>query len=131
MSLQLNENESFSMQANVEAAGPQTIVLRGYLVQHRSDGTYIAPLIPQLFLGAAGSQLQTWRQDLSAGVQTILSRSGGLPKVPREDLAWRKITETEPTPTQTAPTLAPPNMGWLALAIIGGLTFYATYKLLK
>lgn len=132
MSLYLDENESFSMQANVEASGEQRIVLSGYLVQHRSDGTYVAPLIPQLFYGADGSQLQTWRQDLSAGSQTILSRSGGSPKVPREDLAWRKIIETERTPILTpAPTLATPNLWWLVggLAVAGAL--YAIYKVLK
>ena len=132
MTLYLDEDESFSMQANVEAAGQQRIVLSGYLVQHRSDGTYVASLIPQLFFGANGSQLQTWRQDLSAGVQTILSRSGGLPKVPKEDLAWRKIIEAEPTQVITqAATLATPNLWWLVggLALVGA--FYAIYKVLK
>lgn len=94
--LMLDEDESFSLTANVTAPGPQSIVLRGYLVSRRSDGTYIAPLIPQLFYGAQGQQLTTWRQDIPvAGSQVILSRSGGQPSVPREELFWRKVPSRE------------------------------------
>jgi len=92
MSLVLDKDESFSMQANVTSPGSQRIVLRGYITERRPDGLYAAPLIPQLFYGADGNQLTTWRQTLSGtGSQTILSRSGGLPTVPREELFWRRI----------------------------------------
>ena len=90
--LVLDEDESFSMQANVTTPGPQTVVLRGYITQRRSDGLYAAPLLPQLFYGQDGTQLSTWRQNLTGtGEQTILSRSGGLPTIPREELYWRRV----------------------------------------
>lgn len=92
----LDEDQSFTLTANVTAAGYQSIVLKGYLVSRRSDGTYIAPLIPQLFYGASGAQLSTWRQWLpSAGEQVLLSRVAGMPEVPREELWWRKVSEPE------------------------------------
>lgn len=93
--LMLDEDESFSLTANVTTPGYQSAVLRGYIVQHRGDGTYIAPLIPQLFYGADGNQLTTWRQYFPAGSQVILSRSGGQPSVPREELFWRKVSSRE------------------------------------
>ena len=99
MSLVLDKDESFSMQANVTSPGPQRIVLRGYITERRPDGLYAAPLIPQLFYGAAGTQLTTWRQNISGtGSQTILSRSGGLPTVPREELFWRRVRNTVSAP---------------------------------
>lgn len=127
MSLYLDEDESFSLTAYVESLGEQRVALTGYLVSRRSDGTYVAPLIPQLFYGANGNQLQTWRQDLTVtGSQVILSRSGGLPKVPREDLYWRKVeTRTPETPTELAETpkvVAMQAPSWiLPVALIGGL----------
>ena len=94
--LMLDEDESFSLSAYIEAPGQVRVVPSGYLVSHRSDGTYIAPLIPQLFYGWNGTQLQTWRQDITAtGEQVILSRVGGEPSVPREELYWRKVAEPE------------------------------------
>ena len=94
--LMLDEDQSFTLSGYVESPGYQSIVLRGYLVSRRSDGTYVAPLIPQLFYGASGEQLQTWRQWLpSAGDQVLLSRVGGMPEVPREELWWRKVSEPE------------------------------------
>ena len=92
MSPMLGWDESFSMQANVVSPGYQRIALRGYITERRADGLYAAPLIPQLFYGADGTQLTSWRQYLpQAGSQTILSRSAGLPRVPREELFWRRI----------------------------------------
>jgi len=99
----LNEDQYFSLTANVISPGPQSMVLRGYLVSERADGTYIAPLIPQLFYGADGTPLTTWRQNLTqTGSQVILSRAaGGYPQVPREELYWRKIK----TPKEEKPVL--------------------------
>lgn len=124
--LMLNEDEYFSLTANFEAPGESRIALRGYLVQQRSNGTYIAPLIPQLFYGADGTQLQTWRQNITqAGSQVILSRSGGYPKVPQEDLWWRKVSErpeaeatkaTKVTEANAGPLLL---LGLIALVIFG------------
>jgi len=122
MSLMLEEDESFSLTAYVEGLGEQRVALQGYLVDRRADGTYIAPLIPQLFYGADGTQLQTWRQNLtSTGSQVILSRSGGLPKVPREELYWRKIeTGEQPVAKEEVKTAeVAPNLLVPAL-IIGG-----------
>jgi len=93
----LNEDESFSLTANVTSPGYQRIALKGYLVSRGNDGVYIAPLIPQLFYGADGTQLQTWRQNLTqTGSQVILSRAaGGYPEVPKEELYWRKVSDFE------------------------------------
>jgi len=116
--LMLDEDESFSLTANVESPGYQRVALQGYLVSRRSDGTYIAPLIPQLFYGADGTQLQTWRQNLTTtGSQVILSRSGGEPSVPREELWWRKVAEA-PKVTEV-PTAQAPNI--LPIIILGGI----------
>ena len=92
MSLLLDWDEYFSMQANVTSPGPQRIALSGYITERRPDGLYAAPLLPQLFYGADGVQLTTWRQNLTGtGEQTILSRSGGLPSIPKEELYWRRV----------------------------------------
>ena len=120
--LMLDEDESFSLSAYIEAPGEVRVVPSGYLVSHRSDGTYIAPLIPQLFYGWNGAQLQTWRQDITAaGEQVILSRVGGQPKVPREELYWRKVlgVPTPQAPTVQAPTIEQPNL--LPIIILGGI----------
>jgi hypothetical protein len=94
--LMLDEDESFSLTANVTMPGYQSVVVKGYLVSRRSDGTYIAPLIPQLFYGVSGEQLTSWRQYLpQAGEQVILSRVGGKPEVPREELFWRRVPSKE------------------------------------
>jgi len=94
--LVLDEDQSFSLQANVTSPGFQSVVLSGYITQRRADGVYAAPLIPQLFYGVDGKQLTAWRQYIpSAGTQTILSRVGGQPSVPREELWWRKISDFE------------------------------------
>jgi hypothetical protein len=142
MVLYLLEDEYFSMNAYVQALGEQTIALSGYLVEHRSDGTYIAPLIPDLFYGANGSQLShSWRQNFTAtGDQTILSRSGGEPSVPRNELYWRKISENHvskqevqavaPAPTVQTVSLAVP--WWIPLAVLSIFVgSYVVYKLAK
>lgn len=95
----LDWDEYFSMQANVTSPGPQRIALRGYITERRPDGLYAAPLLPQLFYGADGTQLTTWRQDLTGtGEQTILSRSGGQPSIPKEELYWRKVGDAVRAP---------------------------------
>jgi hypothetical protein len=137
MSLLLDEDESFSMEAYVETPGYQRVALSGYLVDRRADGTYIAPLIPQLFYGADGTQLQTWRQNLStAGSQVILSRSGGQPSVPREDLYWRKVSEDhvekeevkalQPTQVMAIPSWVIPVA--ILGVIVGGFIIYKLAK---
>ena len=97
MSLVLDENESFSMTANVTSLGYQAIALKGYLMKHEAGKTYITPLLPQMFYGVDGNQLgATWRQNLTQiGEQVILSRSGGEPKVPRQELYWRRVPSKE------------------------------------
>ena len=132
--LYLPEDESFSMQANVTNPGYQRIALQGYLVSRRSDGTYVAPLLPQLFYGWDGKQLLTWRQNIGAtGSQTILSRAaGGLPKVPKQDLYWRKVADFEEEIKEEIVTPAPvraleiPN--WILPLTIGiGATALIVY----
>jgi len=137
MSLTLEEDESFSLSAYVDSLGDQRIALSGYLVSHRGDGTYVAPLIPQLFYGVNGTQLQTWRQNFTAtGDQVILSRSGGLPKVPREDLYWRKVEGAEQPKTEqpvTPVVLAEAPNYWIipTLVLGAGIAIYAIYRLSK
>jgi len=88
----LDWDQSFSMQANVTSPGSQRVVLRGYITERRPGGLYAAPLLPQLFYGADGAQLTSWRQYISGtGSQTILSRSGGQPSIPKEELFWRRV----------------------------------------
>jgi hypothetical protein len=91
----IGEDESFSLTANVTSPGYQRVALTGYLVKRTNNGTYVAPLIPQLFYGADGTQLSTWRQNFTTtGSQVILSRAaGGYPEVPDEELFWSKISD--------------------------------------
>jgi len=101
----LDEDQSFSLTANVMASGWQSVVLRGYLVRRTPEGTYIAPLIPQLFYGVDGQQLTSWRQYIpEAGEQVILYRNPEDPDVPREELWWRRVPSREET-VRTARTL--------------------------
>lgn len=98
MVLLIPEEGSFNMSAYVTSPGYQRIALKGYLVEKRNGETWVAPLIPQLFYGVEGTQLQTWRQYLpEAGSQTIFSRVGGEPSVPREELFWRRVKGEKPT----------------------------------
>lgn len=122
MSLMLDKDESFSLSANVTSPGYQRVVLRGYITERRPDGLYAASLLPQLFFGADGAQLTTWRQYISGtGSQTILSRSAGSPMVPREELFWRKISDLrEPVKVEVAPLEVPPLLLVSLLAFLGG-----------
>lgn len=122
MSLMLDRDESFSMTANVTMPGYQRIILRGYITERRPDGLYAAPLLPQLFFGADGLPLSTWRQYISGtGSQTILSRSAGSPMVPREELFWRKISDKkEPVKVEVAPLDVSPLLVISLLGFIGG-----------
>ncbi len=119
MSLMLDRDESFSLSANVTSPGYQRVALRGYIKETRPDGVYVTSLIPQLFYGADGTQLSTWRQYISGtGSQTILSRSAGSPMVPREELFWRKISDLrEPVRVEAAP------LGVTSLLLISILGF--------
>lgn len=136
MTIYLEKDEFFSMNAYVQALGDQTVALSGYLVEHRFDGTYVAPLIPDLFFGVNGTQLQhSWRQNFTAtGDQTILSRSGGEPSVPRNELYWRKISnngqmkkeEVELVEVPVLPSWVVP-VGILGV-IVAGFLLYRTMK---
>lgn len=125
MSLILDKDESFNLTANVTSPGQQSIVLRGFITERRPDGLYAAPLLPQLFFGADGTPLTTWRQYISGtGSQTILSRSAGSPMLPREELFWRKISDfkREPTKVEGVPLEITPLLLVSVLAIIGGIS---------
>ena len=132
MVLMLDENESFSITANVTSPGPQSMVLKGYLIRKTANGTYVASLLPQMFYGADGQPLTTWRQNLtSTGSQVILSRAaGGYPEVPKQDIYWRKVSDFEekavtPTPTQQVTTLEIPQ--WVipvGFLLVGGIALY-------
>ena len=90
------------------------------MVSRRSDGTYVAPLVPALFYGVNGQPLNhSWRQYLpTAGNQVILSRSGGHPKLPREELAWKKVSaRVENQATQPIVTTQPQKLQTSTLTI--------------
>lgn len=127
MSIVLDEDESFSMSGYSESDGYQRIVLRGYLTERRSDGLYAAPLIPQLFYGYDGNQLSTWRQYIPAGSHTILSRSGGSPSVPHDELYWRKVESAQGTYSQYAsfPPSTQPSTSIEPSAVSQGLAIIA------
>jgi len=125
MSLILDKDESFNLTANVTSPGQQSIVLRGFITERRPDGLYAAPLLPQLFFGADGTPLTTWRQNISGtGSQTILSRSAGSPMLPREELFWRKISDfkREQTKVEGIPLEIPPLLLVPVIALIGGIS---------
>jgi hypothetical protein len=127
---------SFTLWGYVESPGYQTIIPQGYVSEVRNGETWIAPLIPELFYGADGSQLQhTWRQDLtSTGEQMILSRVGGKPEVPREQLYWVRLRGAEaekPAEAPAAPTAALPSKLGLILggfAVTGIALAYLIHK---
>ena len=126
--LVLDEDESFNLTANVVSPGPQSVVLRGYLTQRRPDGLYIAPLLPQLFYGQSGVQLSTWRQNLTGtGEQTILSRSGGLPTLPREELYWRRVGNdiAAPAKVETVESLSVSLTPLLVGVVVAGIILWA------
>ncbi len=132
--LYLDEDESFSLMVNVTNTGYQRVALKGFLVRRESNGTYIAPLLPQLFYGAGDQQLQTWRQNLtSTGSQVILSRSGGLPTLPKQELYWRKVGDSRTTQQPQAVTQ---EVGIIASPLIpiiigGGILLTLGYLIFK
>ena len=121
----LDWDESFSIQAYVTNPGYQRMALTGYVTEQRADGLYAAPILPQLFYGADGSQLSTWRQYLgSTGSQTIISRSGGKPSIPKEELYWRKVRDLPkkaPTPTAIPKTGLSSSLVLPFIGLIGGI----------
>jgi len=121
MALMLDEDESFSMTAYVESPGYQRVALTGMLVKQEGGETYVGSLLPQMFYGASGEQLSSWRQYLSeSGEQVVLSRVGGLPEVPKEEIYWRKVEKKTPT-TQVAPAKLVISPIWIPIiGVIGG-----------
>lgn len=135
MVVYIPEDESFSMSAYVESPGPQRIALTGFLVKKTSNGTYVASLLPQMFYGADGTQLTTWRQNLTAtGSQVILSRAaGGYPEVPKQDIWWRKVAEPEVAEEEAVaevPAVAIPEIPWPTVALVlgAGVILYLVLK---
>lgn len=131
----LDWNEDFKLDAHIDATGQQRVVLTGYIQKRRADGVYQAPLIPQLFFGVNGTQLDTWSQYLTAGDHTVLRRDSGNPTVPDHELYWSKVRDSTPhRPTAPTPvvTLAEPSIVPLALvslAVVGGL--YLLYRVMR
>lgn len=132
--LVLDWNEDFKLDAHVDSAGQQRFAVTGYIQKQRADGLYRAPLIPELFFGVNGEQLDTWSQYLTAGDHTILRRDSGNPFVPDSDLNWMKVSQAN----RQAPTLAPVATTRVAtmdltlpLFILVGtpVVLYAIYKL--
>ena len=118
--MMLGKDQSVSMSAYVTSPGYQSLVLRGYLVERRNGETWVAPLIPQLFYGVTGAQLgPTWRQYLpAAGEQVVLSRVGGKPEVPREELYWRKVADEEVRVMEAAPPVEAVPWTWIAAGLV-------------
>jgi len=89
--LMIPEEASFQLSAYVETPGWIRVVPRGYLVSEWAGKKWVTPLLPQMFYGATGEQLTTWRQYIPrAGWQVILYRVAGKPEIPREHLPWRQ-----------------------------------------
>ena len=134
MATVLDWDETFSMQANVLTPGSQRVVLSGFITERRPDGVYAAPLLPQLFYGADGTQLSSWSQNISGtGEQTILSRSGGLPTIPKDELYWRKVSgPTQPVaaqPVVPAASLTPTPFTLIPLLFLGVIVYFAIRKI--
>ena len=73
--LMIPEDTSFMIEAYVESPGWVSVIPRGYLVSEWAGRKWKTPLLPQMFYGAAGEQLTTWRQYIpKAGWQVVLSR---------------------------------------------------------
>lgn len=107
MSLVLNWDEDFQLDAHVEADGQQRFIVSGFIQKQRAGGLYRAPLIPALFFGADGSQLSSWSQYLTAGNHTILRREGGKPYVPDGELYWQKVSAPNIPAPAPVPRLPP------------------------
>lgn len=100
--IELDENEDFKIDAHVDSDGYQRFEVMGYLVRHRNGATYRTPIIPEMFYGENGEQLDTWRQYLTAGDHTILRRDSGNPHVPDHDLNWQLVSQA-PQRSQVQP----------------------------
>lgn len=101
--LELDEKEDFKLEAHVDSDGQQRFSVVGYLVRRRPDGVYRTPLIPEMFFGVNGDQLETWSQYLTKGDHTILRRDSGNPKVPDSELNWVRVNQT-PFPQPATPS---------------------------
>lgn len=126
------EEGNFSLTAYVESPGYIRVAPTGYIISKHRDGTWIAPLLPQMFYGATGTQLTTWRQYIpSAGSQVILSKPAGKLLVPKEELYWRKIREPEKVEVGVEParvTGLGPAITILALLGLGGALIYLSTR---
>lgn len=131
----LDWNEDFKLDAHIDATGQQRVVLTGYIQKRKADGLYQAPLVPELFFGANGQQLETWSQYLTAGDHTILRRDSGNPSVPDSELFWSKVSGQAPQRTpRTAPasptrvTTSALDANTIILVVVGlgavGLLYY-------
>lgn len=135
----LDWNEDFKLDAHIDATGQQRVVLTGYIQKRRADGVYQAPLIPQLFFGVNGTQLDTWSQYLTAGDHTVLRRDSGNPTVPDHELYWSKVRDIPPRghPQPTAPTpvtlttLELPWYAWLLVPLGIGFIIAGYYLEIK
>lgn len=135
--LVLDWDEDFKLDAHVDVAGQQRFMVTGYIQKRRADGVYRAPLIPELFFGVNGEQLDTWSQNLDAGDHTILRRDGGNPYVADNELAWEKVSNNHPQrpiPVTPSPTVAPLalDMTTTIILLLGiPIGLYLLYKAVK
>lgn len=129
--LELNEDEDFKLTAHVDSDGNQRVIATGYIIRRRNGAVYRAPLIPELFFGANGQQLQTWSQYLTAGDHVVLRRDSGNPHVPDSELYWQKVSEPpqrQPPAQTTVQTYEIPIIPILVLMSIP-FGLYLLYRL--
>ena len=132
MSLVLDEDTPVSIQVYSTAPGYSSMVVSGMMTKEEGGVTYATPLLPSMFYGADGTQLEgSWRQYIpAAGSQTILSRSGGLPALPPdEDLFWRKVSgpkQVEPQPGVSEVAVSP--LPALAVVVVAGAILWWLFK---
>lgn len=132
--LVLDWNEDFKLDAHVDSAGQQRFAVTGYIEKQRADGLYRAPLIPELFFGVNGEQLDTWSQNLTVGDHTVLRRDSGNPYVPDSELNWTKVPQPNrqaPQQTQQSATRVATMDLTLPIFILVGtpIILYAIYRL--
>lgn len=127
--MELEEQQDFKLDAHVDSDGQQRFAVIGYLVRRTRDGVYRTPLLPEMFFGANGQQLDTWSQYLTKGDHTILRRDSGNPKLPDSELNWVRVSgapqvqQPQPlAPAQTA-SLVP-----LLVVIAIPIGLYVLYK---
>ena len=124
----LDEDESYSMQVYSTSPGYQSVVVRGMMTKEEGGSVYATPLLPSMFYGVDGTQLgSSWRQYIpTAGAQTLLSRSGGLPRLPPdEDLFWRKVSspqQGQPQPGVSGVAVSP--IPALAVVVVAGAVLW-------